>query len=229
MLREGRGGCRFDPDFDITVTAPWTINWDEWTGWLSVFNRLRAPLGAADNLRWMKYLPWSTKQFWLTVGVPLIFLRRPPHQVAHRHRLALDDDGVDLAIVFAVAAKSMLTDGSAIRRRTPAIGAIPAQFSHGESSPLGYGEYIDYIIYSGAVGLIICVSTAVHHMRTHRAAAARARVDTLSRLALYADGLDANRGRLREARLTRATCSTSSPRTPRSSAAAQVAAGSSSR
>ncbi len=73
-------------------------------------------------------------------------------------------------------------------------------------SPLRYGEYIDYIIYSGAVGLIICVGTyAVHYVRTLQAVRRllEREVDTLSeKLALYADGLgDEQKGDLQEAQL----------------------------
>jgi len=153
MLKEGsRRMLDSIPDFDITVTAPWTINWDEWTGWLSVFNfDFELLSGYADNLRWMKYLPWSTKQFWLTVGVPLIFGLTTVLLIKSLTAivwLSMMTASI-LAIVFAVAAKSMLTDGSAIetayaaqfRRNSGAIparfrrnyGAIPAQFSHGES------------------------------------------------------------------------------------------------
>ena len=89
-------------------------------------------------------------------------------------------------------------------------GAIPARFrrnSHtANPSPLRYGEYIDYIIYSGAVGLIICVGTyAVHYVRTLQAVRRllEREVDTLSeKLALYADGLgDEQKGDLQEAQL----------------------------
>ena len=219
MLKEGsRRMLDSIPDFDITVTAPWTINWDEWTGWLSVFNfDFELLSGYADNLRWMKYLPWSTKQFWLTVGVPLIFGLTTVLLIKSLTAivwLSMMTASI-LAIVFAVAAKSMLTDGSAIETAYAAqlwrnSGAIPARFRRNSltanPSPLRYGEYIDYIIYSGAVGLIICVGTyAVHYVRTLQAVRRllEREVDTLSeKLALYADGLgDEQKGDLQEAQL----------------------------
>ena len=90
---------------------------------------------------------------------------------------------------------------------------MPAQFRRESGAilsrripPLRYGEYIDYIIYSGAVGLIICVGTyAVHYVRTLQAVRRllEREVDTLSeKLALYADGLgDEQKGDLHEAQL----------------------------
>ena len=90
----------------------------------------------------MKYLPWATKQFWLTVGVPLIFGLTTVLLIKSLTAivwLSMMTASI-LAIVFAVAAKSMLTDGSAIET---AYGAqFMAQLWRNSSIPAQFGAIL---------------------------------------------------------------------------------------
>ena len=166
MLRRVAAVLDSIPD-DITVTAPWTINWDEWTGWLSVFNFDFELLSEyADNLRWT--MPAVVDEAVRTVGVTLVFglttvllIQSLPAIVW----LSMMTASI-LAIVFAVAAKSMLTTARLSRRRTPRnYGAIPAQFRRNSSAILTWP-----IPTSGTASTSATSSTrapSAHHLRRH--------------------------------------------------------------